>query len=128
MAQKADMSHVKEQLLAIFEELLDDELRTFLWHLYSSNLEGFDNIPKSRAVGLDRVGTVDLVVQTYSCDNAVTVTVKLLEKMRLKLWADKLKEAYSHGKEMSWWICLQKVLVSEICLLILCLYQVKATR
>ncbi|MED6258578.1 hypothetical protein ATANTOWER_009332 [Ataeniobius toweri] len=91
------MSCVKEQLLAILEELVDRELRTFQWYLYSGNFKGFDHIPRSRAQGLDREGTVDLVVQTYGYGNAVTITVNILEKMKLKLWADKVKESCSDG-------------------------------
>ncbi|KAM6895252.1 NACHT, LRR and PYD domains-containing protein 3-like [Xenentodon cancila] len=89
------MACVKELLLATLEELLDKDLRTFQWFLYSDVLEGFEHIPKARAHGLDREGTVDLVVQTYGYDGAVTVTVDILMKMKQKLWADKLKEKYN---------------------------------
>uniref|UniRef100_A0A3B5QSM4 Si:dkey-28k24.2 n=1 Tax=Xiphophorus maculatus TaxID=8083 RepID=A0A3B5QSM4_XIPMA len=92
LAQEAGMANVKEQLLDIFLELLDEDLRTFQWYLYSSDLEGFTHIPKCKADGLDRPRTVDLVVQTYGYDDAVTVTVIILEKMRQKLLADRLKE------------------------------------
>lgn len=102
LAQETSMANVKEQLLDIFLELLDEDLRTFQWYLYSSDLEGFAHIPKCKADGLDRPRTVDLVVQTYGYDDAVTVTVIILEKMRQKLLADRLKELCSNGKQMSW--------------------------
>uniref|UniRef100_A0A3B5M7S8 Pyrin domain-containing protein n=1 Tax=Xiphophorus couchianus TaxID=32473 RepID=A0A3B5M7S8_9TELE len=101
LAQETGMANVKEQLLDIFLELLDEDLRTFQWYLYSSDLEGFAHIPKCKADGLDRPRTVDLVVQTYGYDDAVTVTVIILEKMRQKLLADRLKELCSNGKQMS---------------------------
>uniref|UniRef100_A0A3B3UAR0 Pyrin domain-containing protein n=1 Tax=Poecilia latipinna TaxID=48699 RepID=A0A3B3UAR0_9TELE len=81
-----DMANVKEQLLDIFLELPDEDLRTFQWYLYSSNLEGFLHIPKCKAEGLDRLRTVDLVVQTYGYEGAVSVTVIILEKMKQKLY------------------------------------------
>uniref|UniRef100_A0A087XEI4 NACHT, LRR and PYD domains-containing protein 12-like n=1 Tax=Poecilia formosa TaxID=48698 RepID=A0A087XEI4_POEFO len=92
------MANVKEQLLDIFLELLDEDLRTFQWYLYSSNLEGFLHIPKCKAEGLDRLRTVDLVVQTYGYEGAVSVTVIILEKMKQKLFADRLKELCSNDK------------------------------
>uniref|UniRef100_A0A3Q2EIN0 Pyrin domain-containing protein n=1 Tax=Cyprinodon variegatus TaxID=28743 RepID=A0A3Q2EIN0_CYPVA len=90
-----DMSTVNEQLLEVLEELLDEELETFQWHLYSKTVEGFAHIPKSKAKGLDRKDTVTLVVTTYGYDGAVTITIKILEKMRQKLLVDKLKEFHN---------------------------------
>ncbi|XP_015251003.1 PREDICTED: NACHT, LRR and PYD domains-containing protein 12-like [Cyprinodon variegatus] len=92
------MSTVNEQLLEVLEELLDEELETFQWHLYSKTVEGFAHIPKSKAKGLDRKDTVTLVVTTYGYDGAVTITIKILEKMRQKLLVDKLKEFHSNGQ------------------------------
>lgn len=97
------MACVPELLLATLEELVEKELRTFQWFLYSNVLEGFPHIPKSRVDGVDRLGTVDLLVQTYSYDGAVTVTVDILMRMKLKLWAETLKKKYDEGK-----ICLKK--------------------
>ncbi|XP_030576333.1 NACHT, LRR and PYD domains-containing protein 3-like [Archocentrus centrarchus] len=88
------MACVPELLLGILEELVDKELRKFQWFLTNVS-EGYTHIPKSRVDGVDRTGTVDLLVQTYSYDGAVTVTEDILLKMNLKLWAEKLKEGYS---------------------------------
>lgn len=92
------MASVKELLLATLEELLEKEIRTFQWFLYSDVLEEFEHIPKARAHGLNREDTVDVVVQTYGYEDAVTVTVDILMKMKHKLLADKLKEKYNEGK------------------------------
>lgn len=92
------MAVVKELLLDTLRELVDEELRTFQWFLYSSDFKGYAHIQRSRVDGLDREGTVDLLVQSYSYHEAVTVSLNILEKMRQKLWAEKLKEKYSQGK------------------------------
>lgn len=92
------MACVPELLLATLEELVNKELKTFHWYLYSNVLEGFPHIPKSRVDGADRTGTVDLLVQTYGYDSAVTVTVDILMRMKLKLWAETLKKKYDEGK------------------------------
>ncbi|XP_039647096.1 NACHT, LRR and PYD domains-containing protein 12-like isoform X2 [Perca fluviatilis] len=100
------MARVPELLLATLEELLDKELRTFQWFLSSNVLEGFPHIPKSRVDRVDRPRTVDLLVQTYGYNGAVTVTVDILMRMKLKLWAETLKENYDEvpsnqiGKEI----------------------------
>lgn len=92
------MARVPELLLATLEELVEKELRTFQWFLYSNILEGFPHIPKGRIDGVDRPGTVNLLVQTYGYDSAVTVTVDVLMRMKLKLWAETLKKNYDEGK------------------------------
>lgn len=92
------MACVPELLLDTLEELVDKELRTFQWFLYSNVLEGFPHIPKSRVDGGDRPGTVDVLVQTYGYDGAVTVTVDILTRMKLKLWSETLKSKYDEGK------------------------------
>ncbi|XP_018539811.1 LOW QUALITY PROTEIN: NACHT, LRR and PYD domains-containing protein 3-like [Lates calcarifer] len=101
------MAHVPVLLLDTLEELVDKELRTFQWFLYSNVLEGFPHIPKSRVDGVDRPGIVDHLVQTYGYDDAVSVTVDILTRMKLKLWAEKLKKKYDEvpsnqiGKEIN---------------------------
>lgn len=60
-------------------------------------MKGFTHIPKSRVDGMDRTGTVDLLVQTFGYDGAVAITEDILMRMKLKLWADTLKEDYSKG-------------------------------
>ncbi|XP_026183134.1 LOW QUALITY PROTEIN: NACHT, LRR and PYD domains-containing protein 12-like [Mastacembelus armatus] len=81
------MASVPELLLETLEELVDK--------LYSNVLKGFPHIPKSRIDGAGRLCTVDLLVQTYGYDGAVTVTADILMRMKLKLWAETLTKKYS---------------------------------
>ncbi|XP_056224192.1 NACHT, LRR and PYD domains-containing protein 12-like isoform X1 [Seriola aureovittata] len=88
------MARVPQLLLETLEELVAEQLRTFQFFLFSDVLEGFPHIPKSRVDSVDRPGTVDVLVQTYGYDDAVTVTVDILVRMKLKLCAEKLKKKY----------------------------------
>lgn len=92
------MAPVPELLLDTLVELVDEELKTFQWYLYSKVLEGFPHIPKGRVAGVDKLDTVNLLAQTYGYDGAVTVTVDILMRMKLKLWAETLKKKYDKGK------------------------------
>uniref|UniRef100_A0A3B4UVI8 Pyrin domain-containing protein n=1 Tax=Seriola dumerili TaxID=41447 RepID=A0A3B4UVI8_SERDU len=94
------MARVPQLLLETLEELVAEQLRTFQFFLFSGVLEGFPHIPKSRVDGVDRPGTVDVLVQTYGYDDAVTVTVDILVRMKLKLCAETLKKKYDEGKSM----------------------------
>lgn len=92
------MASVPELLLATLNELVDEQLKTFQWFLYSNVLDGFPHIPRARIAGVDRLSTVDLLVQTYNYDDAITVTLDILMRMKLKLWAETLEKKYSEGK------------------------------
>lgn len=92
------MARVPQLLLETLEELSPEQLRTFHFYLYSDVLEGFQHIPRSRVDGVDRPGTVNVLVQTYGYEDAVTVTVDILGKMKLKLHAKRLKKKYKEGK------------------------------
>lgn len=120
------MASVQEIILDILLELVDEDLKTFQFYLYSTPCKGFPQIPKSRVHGADRVCTVDHLVQTYGYDGAVMVTVDILERMKLKLWAETLKKKYDEGKAC---LKLTKVdclllgpltAVSSLCFLISC--------
>lgn len=106
------MASVPQLLLDTLMELVDQELKTFHWYLYSQVLEGIVHISKSLVEGVDRPGTVDLLVQTYGTDGAVTVTVDILRRMKLVLWAETLKNNYDKGKTF---LKIQQ-LVKRICL------------
>ncbi|XP_041819649.1 NACHT, LRR and PYD domains-containing protein 12-like isoform X2 [Chelmon rostratus] len=91
------MACVPELLLSTLEELVDKDLRTFQWFLYSKVLEGVPHIPKSRVDGVDRLATVDLLANTYGYEGAVMVAVDILMRMKLKLRAETLKKEYDEG-------------------------------
>ena len=86
------MARVRELILETFEDLLDEDMKYFRWHLSTQ-------IPRSKLEGRDRLDTVDLLVMTCSYD-AVTVTVEILMKMQQKWLADKLKKKYEEGKKL----------------------------
>uniref|UniRef100_A0A3Q1FCS9 Pyrin domain-containing protein n=1 Tax=Acanthochromis polyacanthus TaxID=80966 RepID=A0A3Q1FCS9_9TELE len=92
------MASVKEVLFATLEELLPEQLNTFQWYLTSDVLEGFDHIPRGRINGVSRTSTVDLLVDTYGYNGAITITVTVLLKMKLKLRAETLQKKYAEGK------------------------------
>lgn len=95
------MAQVPELLLNTLLQLVDKDLRTFQWYLYMDVLEGFAYIPRADLDGVDRPGTVSRLVETYGYDDAVTVSVEVLTKMKLKLWAETLKKKRDEGKEKS---------------------------
>ncbi|KAM3849419.1 NACHT, LRR and PYD domains-containing protein 3-like [Diretmus argenteus] len=92
------MASVPELLLATLDELVGTELRTFQWYLYSDVLDEFLHIPKGQFEGVDRPGIVELLVQTYGYDTAVTVTLDILSRMRLHLRAETLRKLCDEGK------------------------------
>ena len=94
------MAWVPKLILETFEELVDEDMKYFQWCLSSNVLEDFPHIPKSKLEGRDRLGTVDLLVETYGYVDAVTVTVKILMKMQQKLRADLLRKKYEEGKKL----------------------------
>lgn len=96
--RRTNTKRVPERLLHILEDLVDKQLTTFQWFLSSHVLEGVPHIPKSRIDGLSRTETVDVLVQTYGYDHAVTVTVEILVRMKLNLLAETLKRTYGEGK------------------------------
>ncbi|XP_046881734.1 NLR family CARD domain-containing protein 3-like [Hypomesus transpacificus] len=71
----------EEQLLGTLEKLGEDDLKTFQWYLQKKGLDGFDPIPKSRLEGAARTDTVDRMVDTYTLEGALKVTVEILRKM-----------------------------------------------
>ena len=74
-------SNPKEDLLRTLQNLAEDDFKTFKWYLEQPEvLEGLPAIPKCRLEKVDRLDTVDLMVQTYS-EHTLQVTRKVLRKM-----------------------------------------------
>ncbi|XP_076006911.1 NACHT, LRR and PYD domains-containing protein 12-like isoform X2 [Genypterus blacodes] len=101
------MAQVPEIMLDTLEQLVEAELRTFQWYICRGVLQGFVSIPRARLDGVDRLSTVDVLVQTYGYNDAVSVSVEVLMKMNLRLWAETLKKKFDEvasaqvGKEIS---------------------------
>lgn len=92
------MAGVPRLLLEVLEELLMEDLRKFQFFLCNDVTEGFPTIARGRVSGLDRVDTVQLLVQTYGHDDAVTVTADKLMKMQNRQLCEQLMKEYKEGK------------------------------
>uniref|UniRef100_A0A7N6ASG4 Pyrin domain-containing protein n=1 Tax=Anabas testudineus TaxID=64144 RepID=A0A7N6ASG4_ANATE len=69
-------------LLDMLEDLGEEELKKFQWHLQNSKLpDGFHNIKKSKLEKADRLETVNSMVQMYS-DKVLDVAKLILQKMK----------------------------------------------
>ncbi|KAL7881103.1 hypothetical protein SRHO_G00033570 [Serrasalmus rhombeus] len=84
------MENIKFWLLDILEELLSDDLKKFQWYL-TNGVEGFTHIPKSLMENANRSDTVDTMVDRYSPDGAVQITLKILNRMNQNELAEKLR-------------------------------------
>ncbi|XP_062313815.1 NACHT, LRR and PYD domains-containing protein 12-like [Osmerus eperlanus] len=80
----------KTHLLKTLEQLGEKELKTFKWYLQDKVLDGFDPIPKSRLEGPARTDTVDRMVETYTLEGALKITVEILRKMDQNNLAERL--------------------------------------
>ncbi|XP_026224918.2 NACHT, LRR and PYD domains-containing protein 12-like [Anabas testudineus] len=73
---------VQEELLHMLEDLGEEELKKFQWHLQNLKLpEHLQNIKKSKLEKADRLETVDSMVQMYS-DKVLQVAKLCLQKMK----------------------------------------------
>uniref|UniRef100_A0A7N6F7D3 NACHT domain-containing protein n=1 Tax=Anabas testudineus TaxID=64144 RepID=A0A7N6F7D3_ANATE len=73
---------VQEELLDMLEDLGEEELKKFQWHLQNAKLpDGLQNIKKSKLEKVDRLETVNLMFQMYS-DKALEVAKLILQKMK----------------------------------------------
>uniref|UniRef100_A0AAR2K6H9 B30.2/SPRY domain-containing protein n=1 Tax=Pygocentrus nattereri TaxID=42514 RepID=A0AAR2K6H9_PYGNA len=84
------MENIKFWLLDILEELLSDDLKKYQWYL-TNGVEGFRHIPKSLMENANRSDTVDTMVDRYSPDGAVEITLKILNRMNQNELAEKLR-------------------------------------
>ncbi|XP_056224230.1 E3 ubiquitin-protein ligase TRIM21-like [Seriola aureovittata] len=76
------MTKLTETLWDTLEKLKDEQLKHFQWFLKQDGiLEGFSAIPVARLERADRQDTVDLMVQKYGCNEALGITIKILEKI-----------------------------------------------
>ena len=69
------MAKLSEELLKTLMDLTEEEFKKFKWFLKH------DDIPVARLERADRLDTVDLTVQKYQGPGALTVFLKVLEKI-----------------------------------------------
>lgn len=65
----------------LLDDLTDEEFTNFKWLLKKETWNGNEPIKPSKLQRADRLEVVDLMVQKYKLDGAVTVMVILLKKM-----------------------------------------------
>ena len=82
------MATPKQVIFRTLEDLGEDDFKKFKWHLQGV-LEGFPAIPKYCLENVDRMETVDQMLQTY-CINTIKVTRKVLREMNQNVLWEKL--------------------------------------
>ncbi|KAK6316442.1 hypothetical protein J4Q44_G00139660 [Coregonus suidteri] len=92
------MPTVPDLLLATLEMLNAEEFKRFLSHLAHCLLSIFPPIPWSQLENADTKVTVDKMVQCYSLEYAVKITVVILKMMKWFDLADKLRNNYRLGR------------------------------
>ncbi|XP_073336438.1 uncharacterized protein [Pagrus major] len=76
------MAKLSEELWKTLQDLGEEEFKKFKWFLKQDHiLEGFPGIPVALLEKADRQDTVDLMVQKYNGPGALTVFLKVLEKI-----------------------------------------------
>ncbi|XP_046881701.1 NACHT, LRR and PYD domains-containing protein 3-like isoform X3 [Hypomesus transpacificus] len=71
----------KNQLLETLQQLEGKERKKFKWFLQDNVLDGFNPIPKNKLENADELDTVDRMVETYTLEGALKITVEILRKM-----------------------------------------------
>uniref|UniRef100_A0A672HMQ0 NACHT domain-containing protein n=1 Tax=Salarias fasciatus TaxID=181472 RepID=A0A672HMQ0_SALFA len=95
MRMETKMSKTEKVLLGILEELEREDFEKFQRYLWHDGVLGrFPHIPKSKLEGLDRINTVNVMLQTYS-NHTLEVTKVVCKKMKIMgIWE-------KHDKDIS---------------------------
>ncbi|XP_038827124.1 uncharacterized protein LOC120026354 isoform X2 [Salvelinus namaycush] len=96
------MPSVPDLLLATLEMLNAEEFKRFLSHLAHCLLSIFPPIPWNQLENADTKVTVDKMVQSYSPEYAVKITVVILKMMNWFDLAEKLRNNYRLGTKTAW--------------------------
>ncbi|KAL6481053.1 hypothetical protein MHYP_G00091330 [Metynnis hypsauchen] len=90
------MANIPEVLLYTLDNLGQEDLKTFQWHL-NNGVEGFTPIQKGHLEKADRPDTVDKMVQRYGHRGAVNITLAILKKMNQNQRAEDLRKMFDGG-------------------------------
>ncbi|KAL7834642.1 hypothetical protein SRHO_G00288890 [Serrasalmus rhombeus] len=87
------MAYIKEELQHTLENLVEEELKLFQWHLINT-VEGSIQIPKVHLKNANRHETVDKMVARLGDHKAVEVTLDVLKKINQNQLAEELRTKY----------------------------------
>ncbi|XP_044869672.1 NACHT, LRR and PYD domains-containing protein 3-like isoform X1 [Mauremys mutica] len=85
-------SKVSDLLLRALDNLSQEDLKRFKDKLSHSDFEGKGNIPRGRLENADRIDMKNLLMEFYSGDAAVDVTIEVFTQINLRDSAAKLRE------------------------------------
>ncbi|XP_077065424.1 NACHT, LRR and PYD domains-containing protein 3-like [Siphateles boraxobius] len=88
------MASVKDLLLNSLMDLVEDEHKTFKWHLEKDH----ESIKKCEMESAGRLQTVDKMVASFGPEEAVKITVKILRKMNQNNLAEQLENKHKRGQ------------------------------
>ncbi|XP_051993680.1 NACHT, LRR and PYD domains-containing protein 12-like [Xyrauchen texanus] len=86
------MASIPEQLLETLDELEENKLKRFKWHL-----KQVGSISAGELENTDAIDTVDLMVERYEPEEAVKITLNILKKMKQNQLAEELKNKNKDG-------------------------------
>ncbi|XP_065259407.1 NACHT, LRR and PYD domains-containing protein 3-like [Emys orbicularis] len=91
-------SRISDLLLRALDNLSQEDLKRFKDKLSHSDFEGKGNIPRGRLENADRIDTKNLLMEFYSGDAVVDVTIDVFTQIDLRESAAKLREEREKGK------------------------------
>uniref|UniRef100_A0A8C3FGZ4 Uncharacterized protein n=1 Tax=Chrysemys picta bellii TaxID=8478 RepID=A0A8C3FGZ4_CHRPI len=91
-------SRISDLLLRALDNLSQEDLKRFKDKLSHSDFKGKGNIPRGRLENADRIDTKNLLMEFYSGDAVVDVTIDVFTQIDLRESAAKLREEREKGK------------------------------
>lgn len=88
------MEEVELVLISIMEDLTDEEVKKFKWHLKTEKVDDIEPIKASQLSKADREETVDLMCQKYQGTGAVGVMSSILRKLNRNDLLTKLSKKF----------------------------------
>lgn len=86
---------VPDLLTTTLEDLSIEDFGKFKWYLTLDIMDGCRPIARSRVQNASHYEAVSSMIDSYGDASAVTVTVKILERMNMNNAAQKLKTTYA---------------------------------